>query len=207
MLVEDFEARSWGPAVDGGGRPSTNLQLNGTVLKNWDYVNAQVFDGQRDSEYARVQRVSIPHGTASTVAQIWGTANGVNDPLMSYIQFWDERNTTFNDADVISVGAKFIIMRRGSGDANIPAPFSHVVGVTLKIGSSYLQRVTDTTFGWTTTPTIMTFPVNNTNVENVIDIKEIVVPETGTVEFRLHQLITVFREQDIDTWSTGIHVM
>lgn len=185
ILVESFNSRSW---FNTG---------SSWKLRRWQYINAVPFDGTRDSDTARVEFVSNPtSGQAGVFARFWGTANGTADSNISSIKF--NSNSSFSviklaveSANKISIGAKFQILRRSSSDPQVPATGSHVVGLKVKVGTQYLEESATNVFTWTSTETIITFPVTNTQVFNTIEIADVTVPEDGEVELDLYQLITV----------------
>lgn len=168
------------------------------VLKRWQYIFCTAFDGVRDNDICRIEYISsLTDGTSGSYAQFWGTANGLSDPKLSYIESnKDSRivgaSVAIEVANTLSIGAKFQILRRGTADTSVPAAGSHLVGIAVQIGLNYLyETATPNVYGWTLTPTIITFPANNAGSFNTIKITNVVVPESGDVQFRLYQLITV----------------
>ena len=185
ILVEDFDSRSW-------QKVPTHWKL-----RRWQYVNTVPFDGTRNSETARLEFVSSPtSGQDGVFARFWGTANGTGDASISYINF--NSNSAFTpiklaveSANKITIGAKFQILRRGSGDPIVPAPGSHQIALRVQVGTQYLIESATNIFTWTSTPTLITFDVDNTGVFNTIEIKDVTVPEDGEVNLSLYQLITI----------------
>jgi hypothetical protein len=169
---------------------------NSFYLANWIYENATIFDGVRDSEIARIERVSSPtSGQDGTFARIWGTADGATDPSISSLLYnsangWNPQ-VAIENANTISFSASYQILRRGSSDPLNPPIGSHKVGFQIKIGTQYLEQVTATAFGWTSSPTIIGLDPQPSGVLHNINITAITVPEDGAVELRLYQLITV----------------
>ena len=187
ILVEPFEGVSW-----------LNISPNKWVLRRWQYFRCTPFDGVRNSEICRIEYVTSPtSGATGKFARFWGTANGIGDLNMSYIESNQlsrviSAGVAIENANTISIGAKYQILRRASTDAIIPSQFSHVVGIAVQIGNKYLYETgTPNVFDWTTTPTIITIPVVNSGTFNNLEITNVVVPQDGEVQFRLYQLITV----------------
>lgn len=186
IFVENFDLRSW-----------FYTSSNGWKLNRWKYIRIIPFDGVRDNEIARLEFVSNPtSGESGVFARFWGTANTVSDANISYIEYDSSTSPlsinqiAVEAANKISVGAKFQILRRSSSDPSVPVLLSHSVAIQVQIGSKYLIESSPNVFTWTSTPTLVTFPVNNSGVFNTIQISDVDVPETGSVVFRLYQLIT-----------------
>lgn len=187
ILVEPFEGGSW-----------LNSGSGLWTLRRWQYIRCTAFDGVRNSEIARVEYVTAPNsGATGKFARFWGTANGVADTSISYIESNElsrivGAGVAVEGANTISIGAKWQILRRSSSDASIPSAGSHLVGIAVQIGANYLyETVTPNVYGWTLTPTIITYDVTNSGVFNNLEITGVAVPEDGDVQFRLYQLITV----------------
>ena len=185
LVSDTFDNASWGNY--GGAR---------FFLINWIYENATIFDGVRNSNIARIERVSgVTKGADGTFARIWGTANGATDPSISALLYnsasgWNPQ-VAIENANTVSFSASYQILRRGSSDPLNPPIGSHKVGFQIKIGTQYLQQLTATTFGWTTSPTIIGLDPQPSGALHNINITTITVPEDGAVELRLYQLITV----------------
>lgn len=164
-------------------------------LKVWDYVNAIPTN----------QPSSVPSGSTALVqyvsdgsgeyVQIWTTTTtaGIADPNISYISA--NTNSTGGaitiaqeTANTISLTFKYMV-ERVSATHPVTPNFAHAVGLMVKIGNQFLSRTGATTFGWTTTSTIMEFPVTNGSVWNSIAINNVLVPVDGNLEIRLYQLI------------------
>lgn len=190
IIIDDFGPLSW--YNPNPGRASTG-SLTGNTLKFWSYINAVQFDGVRDSETARIEHVSNPtSGELGEFPRFWGTANGIADSQISGMAWRRiEYSSAVKNADALTFSARFQILRRGTSDSHIPPPDSHLVALEIKIGANYLEWDGVTTFTWTTTPTKITIPAENTRVFNDFQIPEIVVPEDGVVELTLFQLVTV----------------
>lgn len=187
IVVEPMEGASWISLGSGQWR-----------LKRWQYVRCTSFDGVRDNDICRIEYVSNPtSGTIGKFARFWGTANGIADVNISYIESNKESriigaSLAIENANTISVGAKFQILRRGNSDPSIPIAGTHLVGVAVQINAYYLyETVTPNVYDWTLTPTIITFDAVNSAVFNNLEITNIPVPEDGDVQFRLYQLVTV----------------
>jgi hypothetical protein len=161
----------------------------------WEYFRAiganQVVTSPGMGDIATVQYVSR---SGSEGVKIWGTTttSGVNDPLISGI-LHDTEDSIPNieiaeeTANKISFQVEFMLESVLSPDPNTFR--NHSVGIRIQIGTQFLYRIDATTFGWTGTPTIMTFQAPNSNVFNSISISNVVVPETGFVKIYLYQLI------------------
>jgi hypothetical protein len=161
----------------------------------WEYFRAiganQVVTSPGMGDIATVQYVSR---SGSEGVKIWGTTTtaGVNDTLISGI-LHDTEDSIPNieiaeeTANKISFQVEFMLESVLSPDPNTFR--NHAVGIRIQIGTQFLYRIDATTFGWTGTPTIMTFDAPNSNVFNTISISNVVVPETGFVKIYLYQLI------------------
>ena len=169
-------------------------------LKNWQYVNTVPFDGVRNSETARLELVQEPNRAAGALPQLsamfWGTANGVADTNLSYIELnsYTQGTSTLlaiETANKVNIKAEFVNLRRGSADKLIPTFGSQLVAIQVQVGASYLYEVSANVYDWTLTPSICTFPIINNNVVNTLEITDVVVPENGEVKVRLCQVITV----------------
>jgi hypothetical protein len=180
ILSEDFGPEFW---------YNPNPRAAGNTLRRWDYINAVVFNGDRGSEFAGVERTTE---LGNVFPRFWGTANGVSDSNLSGIK-WNNYfgRAAVRNADTISIECRFQVKRRGSSDPAIPPAGTHLAGMQIKIGPDYLEWDGTTTFTWTTTPTNIFFPVNNTDVFNQVSIQNIVVESDGEIEFTLFQLVTV----------------
>jgi len=95
---------------------------NSYKLTNWQYVNTVPFEGNRDSETAGLEIIS-DDASVGTVAKFsavfWGTANGLSDTNLSYIEFNSYTEGTdivlaIENANNIDVKAEFITRRRGN---------------------------------------------------------------------------------------------
>jgi hypothetical protein len=186
VLADNFSNLSW---YNPNQMTPEDSNFRGRVLFKWSYINAVVFDGLRGEEFARVERVSQGE---NTFVRFWGTADGVTDSNLSGIR-WNNRQFAgvAKDADSLTISVKFRILRRGSTDSRIPPPNSHLVAMQVKIGANYLAFDGNVTFSWTATPTLLTFPANNYDVFNSIDIQELIAPADGPIELTLCQLVTV----------------
>ena len=164
------------------------------VLSRWDYVRARPSNAPSSvpsGDEALIQYVSDASGES---CQIWTTTTtaGTSDPNISYIK-GDTNNSdqpikiAQETANKISFEIDFAVVSVSSSDPNTFA--NHNIGIMIKIGDSYMQRDTPTTFDWTLTQNIMEFEVPNSGVFNKIQIQNVLVPEDGTVEIRLYQLI------------------
>jgi hypothetical protein len=189
IIEDDFGVLSWGNPRP--GRRASDPAIVGNVLKKWDYINAIVFDGSRGSEYAGVER-AFDEGTTNYFPRFWGTANGEADPNLSCISWRSNQyRSAVADADTISINMKFRVKRRGKDDPDFPPPGTHSVPLQVKIGTQYLTWDGDTTFTWSGTPSYIFFPSDNANKWNIVNIKDIVAPESADVELSLCQLVTI----------------
>lgn len=185
ILVEPMEGESW---YNYGGAQY--------YLKKWVYTNCQYFDGVRDSDVCRIERVTNPtSGEAGQFARFWGTANGISDPNLSYITYKsinEERpDVAVENANKITISMKYQILRRGSSDSINPPFGSHKVMFSLKIGSQYLTQIDATTFGWVGVENKIVLEPQSSGVFHSITLQGITVPETGDIEFSLYQLVTI----------------
>ena len=187
ILVEPFEGDSW-----------RNFGGDVYLLKRWRYEKATYFDGVRDSDICRIEYVSDPDsGDGGKFARFWGTANGISDGNLSYIEFNSDSRITGVDiavegANTISIGAKFRLIRKSRNDAVIPTPGTHIIGLSLEINGNYLYETsTANVYDWDTVVNIVQFPAVNSGEFNTIKITNVPVPEDGIINFKLYQLITV----------------
>lgn len=185
----DFDNTEWHSA----GTNQTDYPPHTSILDNWGYVRAIPSIQPTSVPTGDVARVQYSAGTFGDNCKIWTTANGASDPNISYI-FLNTDGTgkplivTEEGANKISVALKFMLLAVSSDNPNVEA--NQQIGFMIKIGDSYLERTGTNTFGWTTTENIVLFNGSNSYVVNTIAINNLVVPETGTVEARLYQLIT-----------------
>jgi hypothetical protein len=187
IIADDFSWLSW--INPNPGRFGTSINT-GNTLKYWLYINAVEFDGVRGSEVARIEHVSSIN--SGEFPRFWGTANGLNDVNISGISWRSiEYNSAVKNADLLTVTLKFQCLRRGSSDRAVPLPGSHVAALQIRVGDKYLAWDGQVVFTWTTTPTKISIPIENTNVFNVMSISGVVIPGDGLVEFTLYQLVTV----------------
>lgn len=190
IIEDDFGNLSW--YNSNPGRPSTDVNT-GNTLRRWLYKNATEFDGQRESETARVEHVSNPtSGAFGQFPRFWGTADGIDDSDISGIS-WRviEYGSAVKNANVLTLSVDFQVLRRGSGDRSVPLQGSHVAALEVKIGDNYLEWDGSTNFTWTLTPTKIEIPIENALVFNTLQIPGVVVPEDGSVELTLFQLVTI----------------
>jgi len=164
-------------------------------LKNWGYSKARETpkpNRRPDGETALVQYQA---GSGADYLQIWTTTTnaGTNDPNLSYVFLNQDiagKPLIIAEelANKVSISFKFMLL---SVAVATPATNyeDHQVGFMVKIGDSYLQRVSELVFGWTLTENIVLFTGKNRNKWNIVEIYDLVVPETGRFEVRLYQLI------------------
>jgi hypothetical protein len=160
-------------------------------LKNFKYVNARP-SNQPDS-YPTGSSLALVQFVSEGYCQIWGTTSsaGIADTNTSYIEIDSYRNknpiqVAQGIANTLGFKIEFLTLPRGSGD---PLPVNQFCGVMIRVGSSYIQWDGNQTFSWTTTETVMEFPMLNLREWNTIDIKPIVIPEDGIVTIRLYETI------------------
>jgi hypothetical protein len=179
-----FSVDEWRPIGGGAFR-----------LRNWGYAKARETpqpNRRPDGETALVQYQA---GSGADYLQIWTTTtnSGTNDPNLSYVFLNQDiagRPLIIAEelANKVSISFKFMLL---SVAVATPATNygDHKVGFMVKIGDFYLQRVSDLVFGWTLTENIVLFNGTNRNEWNIVQINDLVVPETGRFEVRLYQLI------------------
>ena len=181
-------------------------------LRAWNYVNA--IPSSRPAFYpmgdapALVQYVSDSLGE---YVKIWGTSdvNGIGDDKLSFIELDSTR--TGQDiaiaqglANTLSFQLEFIF-ELGLSDNVVRVNTN--AGVQIRIGSSYLQFNGVDEFTWTTTPTIMQFPMKDgVRMWNKLDIVGVVVPEDGAVIIRLYEVITT-NLASVDGYTVGYRNM
>jgi hypothetical protein len=181
-------------------------------LRAWNYVNA--IPSSRPAFYpmgdapALVQYVSDSLGE---YAKIWGTTDvtGIADDKLSFIELDSTR--TGQDiaiaqglANTLSFQLEFIF-ELGLSDNVVRVNTN--AGVQIRIGSSYLQFDGVDEFTWTTTPTIMQFPMKDgVRMWNKLDIVGVVVPEDGAVIIRLYEVITT-NLASVDGYTVGYRNM
>lgn len=180
----------------------------------WTYVNA--IPSNRPSSYptgtnpARVQYVSDALGE---YAKIWGTSSvlGIADEELSFLELDSTR--TGQDiaiaqglANTISFQIEYIFEPRSGTPGVDPKRPNTNAGVQIRIGSSYLAYDGVETFTWTTTPTVMQFPMGEPYSQNKVDIVGIVVPEDGAVIIRLYEVLTT-NAASVDRYTVGYYNM
>ena len=196
IYEEPFSVDSWYFRESSAPNPSVYQ------LRAWGYVNAipsnqptyYPLNGFPFFEPAFVQYVSSSLGD---YAKIWGTSSviGIDDDLLSFIELDSTR--TGNDIDIaqelsntLSFQIEFLFEPRSGIPGVDPVRVNTNAGIQIKIGDSYLSYDGDVTFTWTTTETIMQFPMEALYAWNKVDITNIVVPEDGAVIIRLYETIT-----------------
>ena len=179
-----FSVDEWRPIGGGAFR-----------LRNWGYAKARETpkpNRRPDGETALVQYQA---GSGADYLQIWTTTTnaGTNDPNLSYVFLNQDiagRPLIIAEelANKVSISFKFMLL-----SVAVAQPATnygdHKVGFMVKIGDFYLQRVSPLVFGWTLTENIVLFNGTNRNEWNIVQINDLVVPETGRFEIRLYQLI------------------
>jgi hypothetical protein len=182
-------------------------------LRAWNYVNAipasQVSSYPTGTNPARIQYVSDSLGE---YAKIWGTSSvsGIADTELSFIELDSTR--TGQDipiaqdlANTLSFQLEFIFEPRSGIPGVDPVRVNTNAGVQIRIGNSYLSFNGVDTFTWTTTPTIMQFPITGFGW-NKLDIVNVVVPEDGAVIIRLYEVLTT-NASSVDRYTVGYRNM
>jgi hypothetical protein len=205
IYEEPFSVDSW--IYSSPVSPYPNIYY----LRAWNYVNA--IPSNQPSSYpsgtnpARIQYVSDSLGE---YAKLWGTSSvsGIADTALSFIELDSTR--TGQDipiaqdlANTLSFQLEFIFEPRSSTD---PVRVNTNAGVQIRIGDSYLSFNGVDTFTWTTTPTIMQFPMTGLYAWNKLDIVNVVVPEDGAVIIRLYEVLTT-NASSVDRYTVGYRNM
>jgi hypothetical protein len=179
-------------------------------LRLWNYVSA--IPSAQPSSYptginpARIQYVSDASGE---YAKIWGTSSvsGTADTYLSFIELDSTRVFTGipiaqDLANTLSFQLEFIFTPRIGGD--LPRPNTNA-GVMINIGNSYLSFDGVDTFTWSSSFTVMQFPMSGFGW-NKLDIVNVVVPEDGNVIIRLYEVITT-NANSVDKYTVGYRNM
>lgn len=160
-------------------------------LKNFRYVNA--IPSNQPKRYPAGTRALIQF-VGSGYCKIWGTTStdGIADPTTAYIEIDTYRNknpiqVAQGIANTLAFKIEFQGERRGSGFSN--TPINQFCGIMIKVGVNYMEWDGNQTFSWTTTETVMEFPIISLYVWNTIDIRPIAIPSDGLVTVRLYQVI------------------
>lgn len=163
-------------------------------LKNWLYKNAIPAPANIET-YPTGSNAYIQF-TGDGVLQIWGTTSnvGIADTSTAYIEVDSYRNknpiqVAQGIANTLAFNIEFLTKHRGSAYPRTPPPSTQYCGVMIRVGVNYLEWDGNQTFSWTTTETVMEFPMINSYEWNTIDIKPIVIPSDGLVTVRLYQVI------------------
>ena len=163
-------------------------------LRAWDYEKAFPIGQPSSTPTGDTARVQYRSDGLAEGVQIWTTTTtaGTGDQNLSFISL--TTNSTGLDiaiaqetANTISISFEFLCDKVSNSFPNTIG--GHSVAVMVRIGSSYLFRDTATTFDWTNTPTYCSFAISAERVWDKVDITNIPVPEDGSVEVRLCQLI------------------
>ena len=205
IYEEPFSVDSW--EFNPPGTPYAGIYQ----LRLWNYVSS-IPSGQ-PSTYptginpARIQYVADALGE---YAKIWGTSavNGTADTALSFIELNTTRVFTGipiaqDLANTLSFQLEFIFEPRIGGD--LPRPNTNA-GVMINIGNSYLAFDGVDVFTWTSTFTIMQFPMGSLYAWNKLDITNVVVPEDGNVIIRLYEVITT-NSASVDKYTVGYRNM
>jgi hypothetical protein len=180
-------------------------------LRLWNYVVA--IPSNQPSSYptginpAKIQYVSDSLGE---YAKIWGTSSvsGTGDINISFIELDSTRVFTGipiaqDLANTLSFQLEFLFEPRFSGE--LPRPNTNA-GVMINIGTKYLAFDGVATFTWSSSFTIMQFPMGSLYAWNKLDIVNVVVPEDGNVIIRLYQVITT-NSGSVDKYTVGYRNM
>jgi hypothetical protein len=193
-----------------------NIQLaeyypNTYKLRKWNYVNA-IPSAQPTSYPTGINPVLIQYVSDSLgeYAKLWGTSSvsGISDTALSFIELDSTRTgqdiaIAQGNANTLSFQLEFIFEPRSSTD---PVRVNTNAGVQIRIADSYLSFNGVDTFTWTTTPTIMQFPMTGLYAWNKLDIVNVVVPEDGAVIIRLYEVLTT-NASSVDRYSVGYRNM
>jgi hypothetical protein len=205
IYEEPFSVDSWEFNLPGSAYPGTYQ------LRLWNYVLA--VPSNQPSSYptginpAKIQYVSDSLGE---YAKIWGTSSvsGTGDINISFIELDSTRVFTGipiaqDLANTLSFQLEFIFEPRFSGE--LPRPNTNA-GVMINIGTKYLAFDGVDTFTWSSSFTVMQFPMGSLYAWNKLDIVNVVVPEDGNVIIRLYQVITT-NSGSVDKYTVGYRNM
>jgi hypothetical protein len=109
-------------------------------------------------------------------------------------------------ANTLSFQIEYIFEPRSGVPGVDPERVNTNAGIQIQIGGSYLSYDGNVTFTWTTTPTIMQFPMGNPYSWNKVDIVSVVVPEDGAVIIRLYEVITT-NAASVNRYTVGYRNM
>jgi hypothetical protein len=208
IYEEPFSVDSW--IYSSPVSPYPNIYY----LRAWNYVNAipasQVSSYPTGTNPVKIQYVSDSLGE---YAKLWGTSSvsGIVDAALSFIELDSTR--TGQDipiaqdlANTLSFQLEFIFEPRSGTPGVDPVRVNTNAGVQIRIGDSYLSFDGVDTFTWTTTPTIMQFPMTGLYAWNKLDIVNVVVPEDGAVIIRLYEVLTT-NASSVDRYTVGYRNM
>jgi len=164
------------------------------LLKYWDYFKAQPVNQVSSTPSGDTALVQYESRSGNEGVKIWTTTTtaGVLDTNISAIihdtaEAIPVVSIAQETANKITFGLEFMVDAVTTTD---PGTFAnHKVGIKIQIGTQFMYRIDATTFGWTSSDTIMTFDVTNQRVFNSIAISNVIVPETGEIKIYLYQLI------------------
>jgi hypothetical protein len=205
IYEEPFSVDSWEFNLPGTAYPGVYQ------LRLWNYVRS-IPSGQPSSyptgiNPARIQYVSDSLGE---YAKIWGTSSvsGTGDINISFIELDSTRVFTGipiaqDLANTLSFQLEFLFEPRFSGE--LPRPNTNA-GVMINIGTKYLAFDGVDTFTWSSSFTVMQFPMGSLYAWNKLDIVNVVVPEDGNVIIRLYQVITT-NSGSVDKYTVGYRNM
>jgi len=173
--------------------------LDGTEIYRtnfWGYVNSTPFNPKTNlPRTGNIAGISWASDVPAMRIYTTTTNQGLNDPNISYMTTslgslsLGDGFIAVEDANLINFKAEWILRRRSLSSKSNPTGIFQV-GVLIRIGNSYLRKLTGNTFDWTTDETVITIDVDtNVDLINNINIENVVVPESGDVEVRLYQLI------------------
>ena len=161
-------------------------------LKNWRYEKA-IPSPNSVSTYPTGANAYVQF-TSNGHLQIWGSTDstGIADTNTAYIEIDSYRNKNKIQiaqgiSNTLAFTIEFLSLHRGSAYPVVPV--NQYCGIMIKVGANYVQWDGNQTFSWTTTETVMEFPMLNNNEWNKINITPIVIPEDGLVTVRLYQVI------------------
>ena len=161
-------------------------------LKNWRYQNA--IPSPTEVEDYPTGPTAYVQFTSGGYLKFWGSTEntGIADTNAAFIEIDSYRNknkiqVAQGIANTLAFKIDFQGERRGSGFSN--TPINQFCGIMIKVGVNYMEWDGNQTFSWTTTETVMEFPILRLYVWNTIDIRPIVIPSDGLVTVRLYQVI------------------
>lgn len=175
-------------------------------LNRWQYNNAQ-FSGQPTSRpTGTVALVQYASEAEFVGCKIWGTTSelGVNDTQISSISlnsraYGEGLSILQETGNVFTISLEFLLQSVAGDSSNRFGVFAFAIKV--RIGDQYLERTSDTAFGWTLTETEMEFDFPNESRWNDLVIPEAVAPTSGELEITLYQAICNGNAGDVNKYA------